>query len=110
MIDRKPTSKRKERKSDCKSVDADVAKWMIPETISIKENSSCNVLVIVPHGYPKEDDNAELLGALLAEKLDCFAVINNRCTTRVHGRDFLGIRVTLEAQSLRKRLPNTWTL
>lgn len=47
-------------------------------TISIRPSGTCNVLIVVPHGFPGNDDNTEILGAYLAELLDATAVINNR--------------------------------
>ncbi|MGO9571750.1 MAG: DUF5131 family protein [Desulfomonilaceae bacterium] len=54
--------------------------WMIPKEISPRDEGSCNVLLVAPHGFPGDDDNVEILTCLLAEneKLDCFAVVNNR--------------------------------
>ncbi len=56
--------------------------WMIPKTISIQDKGICNVLVVVPHGYPKDDDNAEILGYHVAELLGAYAIINNRLYNR----------------------------
>lgn len=79
----------KESEYGCNSLPLNIADWMIPETISVRKDSSCNVLVIVPYGYPGEDDNVELLGGLLAEELDCYAVINNRLYHRKPSKQLL---------------------
>lgn len=52
--------------------------WMETGTVSIRPAGTCNVLIVVPHGFPGNDDNTEILGAYLAELLDAWAVINNR--------------------------------
>ena len=52
--------------------------WMRPRHMSLKATGSCNVLVVVPHGFPWNDDNAEILGFHLSQELDAYAVINNR--------------------------------
>jgi len=80
----------KESGNNCDSLALNIADWMVPETISGRNDSSCNVLVIVPYGYPGEDDNVELLGGLLAEELDCYAVINNREYHRKSSKQPLG--------------------
>ena len=56
---------------------------MVPETISRRDGGICNVLLVVPHGYPKDDDNAEILGYHVAEHLlGAYAIINNRLYNR----------------------------
>lgn len=52
--------------------------WMVLGEISPRPEGNCNVLLVVPGGFPGNDDNAEILTCLLAEALDCFAVVNNR--------------------------------
>ncbi len=52
--------------------------WMVSGKISVKSQGCCNILLIVPHGFPGDDTNAEMLGYHLAECLQCYAVINNR--------------------------------
>jgi len=37
---------------------------------------STNVILVAPHGYPGDDDNTGQLARLLAEKLNCNAIIN----------------------------------
>jgi N6-adenosine-specific RNA methylase IME4 len=61
-----------------KSLAAFSKKWMRPGEISLKKAGKNNVVVIVPHGYPGDDDNTEILGYSLAKELDSYAVINNR--------------------------------
>jgi hypothetical protein len=78
MAGNKGSGTRKKGQKGCKALTADVAHWMLPDTISIRDGGSCNVVIVVPYGYPTEDDNAEILGALLADALDGYAVINNR--------------------------------
>ena len=58
---------------DTKEID-----WMNLGEISVRDEGESNVLIVAPHGYPGDDDNTEILAALLAEELDCFAVVNNR--------------------------------
>ena len=52
--------------------------WMVKGTVSQKSHGTCNVIVVVPHGHPKNDANTEKLGSDLAQALDAFAVINNQ--------------------------------
>jgi protein gp37 len=52
--------------------------WMVKGTVSRKSDGTCNVLVVVPHGYEGDDDNAEILGCHSAHFLDSYAVINNQ--------------------------------
>jgi N6-adenosine-specific RNA methylase IME4 len=65
-----------------KPIDEKEIKWMTPKDIAIKDEGTCNVLVVAQHGYPGDDDNVEILAALLAKKLECFAVVNNRMYNR----------------------------
>jgi hypothetical protein len=51
--------------------------WMRPHEICTRQGT-CNVLIMVPHGFPADSDNTEILGYRLAEKSDASAVINNR--------------------------------
>ncbi len=39
-------------------------------------------IIVVPHGYPKDDDNAEILGYHVAELLGAYAVIKTRLYNR----------------------------
>ncbi len=55
-----------------------ISHWFQTGTVSIRSNSSCNVLVAAPHGHPADDVSTELLGYRIAEKLDAYALINNR--------------------------------
>lgn len=52
--------------------------WMIPRRISVRDHGSCNVLIVVPCGFPGDATNYEILGYHIAETLDACAVINNR--------------------------------
>ena len=36
--------------------------WMVRRTVSKKEDGTCNVLIVVPHGHDDDDRNAEKLG------------------------------------------------
>lgn len=54
------------------------SRWMRSASISVRSSGSCNVLVVVPHGFPDDDRHTEILGCRLAEELDSFAVVNNR--------------------------------
>ena len=51
---------------------------MVRRTVSKKEDGTCNVLIVVPHGHDDDDRNAEKLGAYVADALDSYAVINNQ--------------------------------
>jgi ParB/RepB/Spo0J family partition protein len=39
---------------------------------------NCNVLLIAPHGHPKNDTNSAKLAREVADRLDCYAVINEK--------------------------------
>jgi N6-adenosine-specific RNA methylase IME4 len=52
--------------------------WMIPGEISVNDDGTHNILLVCQHGAPGDDDNTEILTALLAKELECFAVVNNR--------------------------------
>jgi protein gp37/ParB-like chromosome segregation protein Spo0J len=52
--------------------------WMVLGEISPRPEASCNGLLVAPGGYRGNDDNTEILACLLAEELDCFAVVNNQ--------------------------------
>lgn len=39
---------------------------------------NCNVLLIAPHGHPEDDTNTGKLARELADRLDCYAVINEK--------------------------------
>ncbi len=45
--------------------------------ISIRKGK-CNVLLIAPHGHPKDDTNTYELTRKIADKLDCYAVVNKK--------------------------------
>ena len=45
--------------------------------ISIRKGN-CNVLLIAPHGHPKNDTNSAKLARKIADQLDCYAVINEK--------------------------------
>jgi hypothetical protein len=51
---------------------------MAPRMINVYAAGTCNVLVVAPHGFKRDDMNTEILAYLLARELDAFAVINNR--------------------------------
>ncbi len=61
--------------------------WMKQGEISVRDEGTLNVLLVAPHGYPGNDDNTEILAALLADQLDCFAVVNNRKYDRYASKD-----------------------
>lgn len=63
---------------EVKPIDSREIGWMNLGEISVRDEGESNVLIVAPHGYPGDDDNTEILAALLAEELDCFAVVNNR--------------------------------
>jgi N6-adenosine-specific RNA methylase IME4 len=52
--------------------------WMVLGQISPKYEGDCSVLLVAPHGFPGDDDNTEILACFLAEKLNSYAVVNNR--------------------------------
>lgn len=64
--------------NSCASLPAISSGWMRPGTLSLRRKGSCNVLVVVPHGYQNDDDNADILGYALAERLNSYAIVNNR--------------------------------
>ena len=37
---------------------------------------NCNVLLIAPHGHPKNDENTYEIGRMVADELDCHAIVN----------------------------------
>ena len=37
---------------------------------------ACNVLVVAPHGYPKDDTNTGKVARWLADELNCYAIVN----------------------------------
>ncbi len=63
---------------EVKPIDQTEIDWMVLNEIAVKDEGTCNVLVVAQHGFPGDDDNVEILAALLAEKLECYAVVNNR--------------------------------
>lgn len=67
--------------------------WMIKGAVSQKRHGTCNVVVVVPHGFKGDDDNAELLGCFMAQFLDSYAVINNQ----KHDRSKLDLNLPAEA-------------
>ena len=62
--------------------------WMIPRRISIRDQGTCNVVIAVPCGFPGDATNYEILGYHLAERLDAYAVINNRKYVKPSNEDF----------------------
>lgn len=38
----------------------------------------CKILLIAPHGHPKDDEKTYEIGRLAADKLDCYAIINQK--------------------------------
>lgn len=76
MSRRKPPQGAESTQLAAKNSDAGFP-WMVKGTVSQKSSGSCNVLVVVPHSYPKIDLNTEQLGAYLATALDSYALINN---------------------------------
>lgn len=105
MAGKSGSRKPRKTKKECKSLDLDVAHWMIPQSISVKKDSTCNVLVIVPYGYPEEDDNVELLGAWLAEMLGSFAVINYRLYHRRSTKGLAGNKGDLGSSAFAEKVP-----
>ena len=92
MAARKKKAGKAKRKGKCVStLPAPREAWMLPGKISVKDLGRCNILLVVPHGFPGDDENVEILGYHLAEQLQCYAVINNRKymkdtnSTRVQG-------------------------
>ncbi|MGB6068196.1 MAG: DUF5131 family protein [Desulfomonilaceae bacterium] len=69
-------------------------------SIYVREEDS-NVIVVVPHGYPGDDENAEILGYHLSKNGRFSAVINNRKYRRPK-TDRLGIPT--EKPDLKKRI------
>jgi hypothetical protein len=51
---------------------------LAPRKINVFSAGTCNVLVVAPHGFKRDDMNTEILGRLLAQELDACAVINNQ--------------------------------
>ena len=43
-----------------------------------RRKGNCNVLLIAPHGHPKDDTNTGKLARQLADRLDCYAIINEK--------------------------------
>jgi hypothetical protein len=43
-----------------------------------RREGKCNVLLIAPHGHPKDDTYTGKLARKLADRLDCYAVINEK--------------------------------
>ena len=43
-----------------------------------RRQGTCNVLLIAPHGRPEDDTNTGKLARELADRLDCYAVINEK--------------------------------
>ena len=99
---------RKANNSGCSVLKAYAADWMLPDSISIRDGGSCNVVVVVPYGYPGEDDNAEILGAFITNELDCYAVVNNRLYF-TEGRDRPNkLRADLGSLTEAKRVQDYW--
>src|SRR5208283_5008353 len=76
------TPTKKERKTQtkktCTSLPPVHDGWMIHKEVSVRDSGTCNVLVVAPHGFPGNDDNTEILAYHLAQKLEAYAVVNNR--------------------------------
>ncbi len=62
----------------CKSLPPVSSGWMRSGSVSLRKKGASNVLVVVPHGFEGDDDNAEILGYHLAEALDAYGIVNNR--------------------------------
>jgi|GEM_PF-5141560 len=71
-------NKNKGKRAEVPQLSAPQEAWMVPNKICVKNSGRCNILVVVPHGFPGDDTNSEILGYHLAEHLQCYAVINNR--------------------------------
>jgi hypothetical protein len=75
-----PTKKERkaQTKNTCASLPPVHESWMKLREVSVRDSGTCNVLVVAPHGFPGNDDNTEILAYRLAQKLEAYAVVNNR--------------------------------
>jgi len=48
--------------------------WTEGDIPSRKGN--CNILVIAPHGHKEDDENTYEMARIMADELDCYAVVN----------------------------------
>lgn len=94
--------------NSCVSLPAVSSGWMRPGTLSFRRKGTCNVLVVVPHGYEGNDDNAEILGYQVAEKLNAYAIINNRKYKRGKVLNQASDVADLNEPSQAKEIPEYW--